>query len=166
MENLIKRLLIRIAVSIIAILLLPLSALAAEETMDITVNKDKFIDKDGGYTSYQNGSNAWLYVGYDPTYGLQESAMGFDLSSMPDNIQSIKLRLPVYYVNNSALFNLYGSNYDGWNEYDDYMPNGDHSILSETIPAYNGSSGTLWKEVDVTSFVNSQISADNMLHFY
>jgi VCBS repeat-containing protein len=140
------------------------SADAASSSMTIYPQKDKFVDNTGGYSSWQNGGSAWLYAGYDSSYGIERSAIGFNLSSLPDNVQTVTLNLPIYYVNNSALYQLYGSNDDSWASTGTALPGADTLINEETLPSHT-TGQVYYKSVDVTSFVNAQKSGDGYASF-
>jgi VCBS repeat-containing protein len=137
---------------------------ASTETMTISPTKDKFVDNTGGYSSWTSGSSAWLYVGYDTTYGTEKSAICFDVSSVPDNVESVTLNLPMYFVYNSALFQLYGSNDDSWSSTGTALPSADTLISEQTLADYNAGAGDI-TSVDVTQFVTNQKSGDGTASF-
>lgn len=139
---------------------------AATETSKLYPSKDKFVDSTGGYSSWQNGSSAWLYVGNDDSigYGTERSALAFDLSQLPENVTSATLNLGINYVNGSALLKLEGSFDDSWSDTGTGMPVGATVLHNETL-APDSSGSINWKSLDVSNFTINEGNGDGIVSF-
>ncbi|PYE62512.1 Ig-like protein group 4, partial [Aneurinibacillus soli] len=109
------------------------------------------------------------YVGYsaDNDYGVQRSAVQFDLSDINASVGQAKFRF--FVTENQDLtpsdpfipfVTLYGSSIDSWGT--------TFPLDAGDLPLYIGRTDIpqgQWREFDVTNFVNSQISTDKKVTF-
>ena len=129
-------------------------------TLNITADKDKFKDNTGFYDCWTTGGML-LYVGdMKGTYlGVNQSMIGFDISALPDNIESVKLKIYSQNASGSPKLTVYGSNRDDWTEKNNIFPSKDVEILT------NKNITTGWQSMNVTSFVKDQFAGDQYVTF-
>lgn len=109
------------------------------------------------------------YVGYSGTgYGVQRSAIQFDLTDVTLNVVSAKLQIYITEVHNYNLHpnsfpyvELYGVSNDKWSQAQFPLNKLADQLIGQRD--YNLKSG--WKDFDVTGFVKGQMNSDKVISF-
>ncbi len=136
------------------------TAKAETFTMDIATDKDKFKDNTGFYDCWTTGGKL-LYVGdMQGNLGVNQSFIGFDISDLPDNIESVKLKIFSQSAIGSPKLTVHGSYRDDWTEKDKILPSKDVEILT------NKNITIGWQSMNVTSFVKDQFAGDQYVTFF
>ncbi len=129
-----------------------------------TLNPEADIGYDSSPSAYNMGD---LYAGSDTvtmTLDWMKSAMRFDISGASGSVTSATLRIYISSVVNGSALNVYGSENLTFSE-------GSPSAISEDTNVDVGSLSVVlgdennWKEIDVTSYVQSKISSDSKVSF-
>jgi hypothetical protein len=135
---------------------------------DFTTSSDFYVDNSGNYPNgdsvYTANSGNWVGNAVDPTYGEAQAAVKFDLSAIAGTVTVSDAKLKIFVndiLGTPDLYKLYGSNADAWLENATTIPSKD--TLLNTL---NGAIvKNQWITVDVTSFVQSQMSTDKIMSF-
>jgi len=134
-------------------------------TSTINPTVDTFFDTLEPTNNWGSGDNSNLpprvvnWVGNSP--GIFENCkaqLKFDLSSISGTVASAELKLYVPYLDGTdgnPQPNLYGSNFDSWDETANTINTQDTYITQTNV---NGIEQ--WITFDVTNFINSQVSGD------
>ncbi|MGX8797715.1 Calx-beta domain-containing protein [Fusibacter sp. JL298sf-3] len=131
-------------------------------TSTLTPEADKSFDPYGGGL---NGAE--LYVGSATgEFGLEwmKSAIRFDTSGITGSITSAILRVYISTVQNGSKLDLYGSNDVTFDETNGTAVSQDTSITIGSITISPSDLNT-WKEIDVTSYVNSKYPGASKVSF-
>ncbi len=125
-------------------------------------------EADLGYDSSPSAYNlAELYAGSDTVMmnlDWMKSAMRFDISGISGNVTSATLRIYVSSVQNSSALNVYGSNDLTFSESSQSAVSEDTNIDVGNL-SVGFSDANQWKEIDVTSYVQSKIATDSKVSF-
>jgi hypothetical protein len=135
---------------------------------DFKTSSDYFVDNSGNYpngdTLYNAMSGNWVGSAIDPVYGEAQAAVKFDLSALAGTVSVSDAQLKIYIndiLGTPDLYKLYGSNADAWLETATTIPSKDTLL--------NTNNGVIvenqWITVNVTSFVQSQMSTDKIMSF-
>ena len=138
-----------------------LSRISGPDYKVIAAEADTYV-RSGSYADDNFGSDTILYVKEDsgnPDY-TRETYLRFDLSSIPGNIVSAKVKLYMYDVEYSTTHYAHLAGDNSWQE---------HSITWNTRPAADYQidnwvpSDNTWSEIDVTAEAQNALSGDRKL---
>jgi hypothetical protein len=135
---------------------------------DFITSSDFFVDNSGNYpngdTLYNAKSGNWVGNATNLKYGEAQAAVKFDLSGIAGTVTVSNATMKIFVndiLGTPDLYKLYGSNTDAWLETATTIPSKD--TLLNTL---NGTiTKNQWISVNVTSFVQSQMSTDKIMSF-
>ncbi|WP_169306626.1 cadherin-like beta sandwich domain-containing protein [Cohnella pontilimi] len=144
------------------------NAASGPTTRDFEAVNDFFVDNSGNYPNgdpYNPKSGNWVGSAADPAYGEAQSAVKFDLSSIPGTVTVSKAEFSIYVnsvLGNPTVYKLWGSSNDAWNDSQPTMISKD-----QLLQIYNGPFNTTslsqgrWITLDVTGFVQNQMAPND-----
>ena len=138
----------------------PVQSFAGTTTLNPTA--DKSFDIYGGGLD-----DVDLYIGSATTdFGLEwmKSAMRFNISSISGTITSAKLRVYISTVQNGSKLDVYGSEDTTFIETNGTAVSQDTSISVGSLSVGTGDANA-WKEIDVTSYLNSKYPGASIVSF-